>query len=207
MGRVSDARDRMIDATIDLIRRASYSSVTVDAICDVAKVKKGSFYHFFKSKDDLVVAALETHWEKRRPELDQLFSPVHAPLDRLRNYFASVFEKQTDLRKKYGHFVGCLYSSVGAGVSEASPEIRKHVQQILSNYQRYYESALRDAQARGQIRVDDIPGKAQSLFAFMEGVLSQARIHDDPQVVQNLGDNALRFLGLSEASAPTASTR
>src|SRR4051812_14885801 len=172
MGRVSDARERMIEATTDLIRRQSYASVTVDAICDAAKVRKGSFYHFFKSKDELVIAALEAHWEKRRPELDALFSPVSAPLDRLRNYFASVYQKQTDMRKKYGCYVGCLYSSVGAGASD-TPAIMKHVQHILGQYERYYESALADAHARGQIRLTDIPGKAKSLFAFMEGVLAQ----------------------------------
>jgi TetR/AcrR family transcriptional repressor of nem operon len=203
MGRVSDARERMIEATIDLIRRQSYSGVTVDAICDTAKVKKGSFYHFFKSKDELVIAALESHWEKRRPELDGLFSPLNAPLDRLRNYFRSVYQKQSEMRKKYGCFVGCLYSSVGSGASD-TPDILKHVQQILSNYERYYESALADASARGQIRITDIPGKAKSLFAFMEGVLGQARIHDDPEMILNLGENAFRFLGLTEPPARAA---
>jgi TetR/AcrR family transcriptional repressor of nem operon len=200
MGRVSDARERMIEATTDLIRRQSYSSVTVDAICELAKVKKGSFSHFFKAKDDLVIAALDAHWQKRRPELDALFSPLTPPLDRLRNYFASVYQKQTEMRNKYGCFVGCLYSSVGAGASD-TPQILKQVQQILSNYERYYESALAAAHARGQIRISDIPGKAKSLFAFMEGVLGQARIHDDPQMIRNLGENAFRFLGLSEPPA------
>jgi TetR/AcrR family transcriptional repressor of nem operon len=197
MGRSSDARERMIEATIDLIRLQSMTGVTVDAICERAEVRKGSFYHFFKSKDDLVIAALETHWANRRPILDAMFSPLTPPLDRLRDYFADVYHRQLELKKRYGHFVGCLFSSVGAGVSEDNPAIRKKVQQILNNYERYYESALEEAAARKQIHMPDISGKAKSLFAFMEGALAQARIHDDPEIIRKLGENAFRFLGLT----------
>ncbi len=192
MGRVSDSRERLIEATIDLIRRESMSGVTVDKICELAQVKKGSFYHFFESKDELVVAALDAHWQKRKPVLDQLYSPSVAPVERLRGYFADVHQKQLELRHKYGGFVGCLFSSVGAGVSETSPEIRAKVQEILGTYERYYESALREMQ------VPEPSAKAKSLFAFMEGVLGQARIHDDIQLIKRLGDDAFRFLGIEE---------
>jgi hypothetical protein len=78
-----------------------------------------------------------------------------------------------------------------------TPEIRHKVQEILSNYERYYESALEEAARRGELKMPDIGGKAQSLFAFMEGVLAQARIHDDPEIIRQLGENAFRFLGLT----------
>jgi TetR/AcrR family transcriptional repressor of nem operon len=181
--------------------------VTVDGICERAQVRKGSFYHFFSSKDELVMEALETHWQNRRPSLDQLFSPQSPPLDRLRAYFDDVYQRQMSLKKQYGHFVGCLYSTVGAGVSETNPGVRHKVQEILSNYQRYYEAALNEAQARGEVRIDDIPAKASSLFAFMEGVLQQARIHDDPAIIKKMGENAFRFLGLDVPARRTAVSR
>ncbi len=164
-------------------------------------MQKGSFYHFFRSKDELVIAALEAHWESRRPELDGLFSPLTAPLDRLRNYFASVVHKQMELRQRYGHFVGCLFSSVGAGVTDTSPAIQKKVQELLSNYERYYASALAAAKECGELPIADIRGKAKSLFALMEGVLAQARIHDDPEIMRSLGESAFRFLGVPERAA------
>src|SRR3954447_7222689 len=107
MGRVSDARERLIQATIDLIWTESYGAVSVDAICDRAGVKKGSFYHFFKSKDDLVLAALEHHWQGRRPILDGVFSPVKPPLDRLHDYFHYVETRQNEVKRTYGRYLGC----------------------------------------------------------------------------------------------------
>ena len=57
MGRTSDARERLIATAIELIRARSYESVGVDALCNHAQVKKGSFYHFFPSKQDLMPRA------------------------------------------------------------------------------------------------------------------------------------------------------
>jgi TetR/AcrR family transcriptional repressor of nem operon len=199
MGRVSTARARLVQATIDLIWTDSYGAVSVDAICERARVKKGSFYHFFKSKDELVIAALDAHWEARKPVLDNLFATSRPPLDRLRDYFASVCERQTELAKKFGRPPGCFYCKLGIEVS-GETEIGKKVQSIMAQYIAYYESALTGAAAEGW-PLADIPGKARALFAFMEGVLTQARIYDDYEIMKNLGKSAFRFLGLGEVMA------
>ncbi|MCU1279256.1 MAG: TetR family transcriptional regulator [bacterium] len=199
MGRVSTARERLVQATTDLIWTESYGSVSVDAICERARVKKGSFYHFFKSKDELVIAALDTHWQGRKPSLDKLFAPTKPPLDRLRAYFDSVYDRQRELAKKFGRPPGCFYCKLGIEVSQQT-EIGKKVHEIMAAYIAYYESALVGAAAEGWT-ITDIPGKARALFAFMEGVLTQARINDDYEIMKNLGKSAFRFLGLGEVKA------
>jgi len=197
MGRVSDARERLIEATIELIWVEGYAALTVDLICERAQVKKGSFYHFFDSKEDLVLEALESHWQSRRPALDALFSPSVPPLDRFRNYFENIYQRQLEHKKRTGQYLGCFFSAVGVGAARHQPEIARKVQSILANYEHYYESALRDAAAKGSVKIDDIPGKARALFAFMEGVLAQARIQDDKEMIRDLGRRAFEFLGLS----------
>ena len=71
---------------------------------------------------------------------------------------------------------------------------------IMATYVSYYETALADAAAAGW-PIADIPGKARALFAYMEGVLTQARIHDDFEIMKNLGKSAFRFLGLDDERA------
>ncbi|HEX8951300.1 MAG TPA: TetR/AcrR family transcriptional regulator [Polyangia bacterium] len=199
MGRVSTARARLVQAAIDLIWTDSYGSVSVDAICERARVKKGSFYHFFKSKDELVIAALDAHWENRKPTLDALFARSRPPLERLRAYFESVYQRQLELSKKFGRPPGCFFCKLGIEVSRDT-EIGKKVKSIMATYVSYYESALVDAAAEGWPLVD-VHGKAGALFAFMEGVLTQARIQDDYEIMKNLGKSAFRFLGLGEVMA------
>ena len=53
MGRVSDAKERLMEAVLELIWTGSYGSTTIDQICEKAGVKKGSFYYFFDSKAEL----------------------------------------------------------------------------------------------------------------------------------------------------------
>jgi TetR/AcrR family transcriptional repressor of nem operon len=201
MGRTSDARERLIDAAIDLVWPASYGAVGVDAICEKAGVKKGSFYHFFKGKDDLVVAALEAHWERRRGVLDGIFSPSVAPLDRLRRYFAHIFARQTEVRAKYGRVLGCFHNSVGTECIQAMPLIAAKVQEVLSSYKRYIETALRDAQAAGDVRPGDPAADAKMLFAYVEGALTQARIHDDPEILRRLPEAGFALIGVLPASS------
>jgi TetR/AcrR family transcriptional repressor of nem operon len=200
MGRVSDARERLIVATIELIWVESYGAVSVDAICERAGVKKGSFYHFFKTKDELIITALEEHWRSRKPILDQLFAPSVPPLERLRNYFTYVYTRQLELKARSGRFLGCFYSAVGMGCGRDSDPIARKVQEILGNYEKYYARALKDAVKSG-LRIDDIGSKSKALFAFMEGVLTQARINDDVELIRNLSTSAFRFLGVSEEKA------
>ena len=58
MGRVSDAKEKLMEAVSELIWTGSYGSTTIDQICEKAGVKKGSFYYFFKSKSELAAAAV-----------------------------------------------------------------------------------------------------------------------------------------------------
>src|ERR1700675_1503824 len=80
MPRVSDMKKRLTDAALDLMWENSYGTTSVDAICERAGAKKGSFYYFFKSKSELTAAALEAEWNKNKAKMDAFFSPTVHPL-------------------------------------------------------------------------------------------------------------------------------
>lgn len=191
----SDARDRLIQATIDLVWTSSYGAVSVDAICERAQVRKGSFYHFFASKDELVVAALDTHWGARRQQLDEIFSASRPPLERLTRYFAYVVERQSAIQAQYGRVLGCFHNAVGSECVQRPTEIASKAQSIIVALRRYLESALRDAQAEGQIPPGDPGEAAKSLFAYVMGALAQARVHDDLDILRRIPQTAFALVG------------
>src|SRR5256885_4247265 len=106
MGRCSDAKQRLMEAVLELIWMGSYGSTTIDQICAKAGVKKGSFYYFFESKADLAVTAIEQDWQARRPELDSVFSPTVPPLERLKKYCEFCYQFQCQINGKYGRVLG-----------------------------------------------------------------------------------------------------
>jgi TetR/AcrR family transcriptional regulator, transcriptional repressor for nem operon len=72
---VPDTRTRLVEVAMDLIWPRSYGAVSVDMICKASGVFKGSFYHFFPTKADLMAAALEHYWLTNQPHFDRIFSP------------------------------------------------------------------------------------------------------------------------------------
>lgn len=204
MGRKSDAKERLLDAALDLIWERSYGVVTIDAICEKAGVKKGSFYYFFESKSALAVAALEADWEQAgRAKWDGMFSASTPPVERILNFFRNAYENQVRIQAEHGQVLGCPCFSVGSETSTQDEAIRKKTQEILLRQIRYFESAIRDGQADGSIAAGDPTGKAKCLFALFEGSLGQARIQNDLEFLRVLPNTVADLLGVKR-SQPAA---
>jgi TetR/AcrR family transcriptional repressor of nem operon len=81
------ARTRLLDSALRIIREKGYHATSVDELCAAAGVTKGAFFHHFKSKEDLAVAAAD-HWSTTTGELFAV-APYHGfadPLDRVLAY-------------------------------------------------------------------------------------------------------------------------
>jgi len=200
MGRVSDAKERLMKAVSELIWTGSYGNTTIDDICEKAGVKKGSFYYFFNSKAELAEAALEAGWEEFRPKLDAVFSASLDPLERFRRYSEMAFQEQTELKARYGHVLGCPLCSLGTEVSTQEEGLQKKVKKIMDQARKYLETAIRDAHAAGLIRAPDPAAKARTLYAYHEGVLTQARIQNDVGVLKDMWRGTLDILGVQEGA-------
>lgn len=184
MGRVSDAKERLMGAVLELIWTGSYGTTTIDQICDKAGVKKGSFYYFFDSKCELAAAALETDWERRRPELDAMFSPTIPALERLRRFCEFAYQKQSEMKQRFGCVLGCPLYSLGSEICTQEQKLQAKVQQILAHHKKYVETAIRDAQAEHSIPASDPAQKARMIQAYYEGLLTNARIQNDVEILK-----------------------
>jgi len=205
MPRVSDMKERLLDAAMDLIWENSYGATSVDAICDRAGAKKGSFYYFFKSKSELAAAALEDCWNKKRAEMDSIFSPTVPPLERFDRYFDFVHDRLAEVQKKCGSILGCPFISVGSEVSTQDQIVRETIDRIMDRKVNYFVSAVRDAAAEGLIDAPDPVAKARALFSCYQGMMAQARIQNDVELLRGFKEVAMEVLGVKRASAMSSS--
>ena len=194
MGRVSNAKEHLIESVLELIWTGSYGSTSVDHICERAGVKKGSFYHFFESKTALAVAAIDHSWGEYRKELDAVFSPSIPPLERILTCFRQSRTEQEELLKRHGRVLGCPVHSLGAEISTVELKLRDRLQEVLAEFTSYFEVAIRDGQAQGSIVAGNPALLARIVFAFSEGQLLHARMQNDLSPLDDLESGTLHIL-------------
>ena len=119
--RRADARTRLLDAAMALLRSKGYADTSVDEICAAAGVTKGAFFHHFRSKEDLGVAAAAhfSDW------LEALFvrSGWRHQADPLDRVLAYIDFRIRIFRGAFAHFT-CLLGMLVQEVYATSPAIR-----------------------------------------------------------------------------------
>lgn len=195
MGRRSGAKQKLLDVAFELIWENSYGGVSVDEICEAARIHKGSFYHFFRTKEDVAVAACENHWEAGQPEMDRLFSPQVTPLERLSKWCDHVYQTQKDKSEKYGHVCGYPIAGIGVELATRQEKVRIKAEELMLRDIDYLEGAIADAKREGLLAVQNPNAAARQVYSFVVGTLLQARIQNDVEVLHNLEPTVMAILG------------
>jgi TetR/AcrR family transcriptional repressor of nem operon len=184
-----------MDAAHELIWGYSYGAVTIEAICERAGVRKGSFYYFFDSKSDLAVAAISSWWIERKAMVEELNRAEASPIERLCKYLDFVVERQSRSFEETGKILGCPVFSLGSEICTQDERIRSLIQEILAYGARWFEEAVRDAQRCGEAEEGNAAIQGRLLWAFYEGTLTRARIENDVELLRNLTSDALELIG------------
>src|SRR5579885_2839732 len=196
MGRPSDARERLIAAAREVIYSQSYEAVSVDELCAAAGVNKSSFYHFFSSKQDLALVALESQWQRiEEAFLKPAFADHLPPQEQLMRFFELVQESQQAQKQRSGHIYGCPIGNLTLEMSTLDEVIRERAVGIFQQWLGYFERMLSEAKERGIVPATlDVALTAQALTAYFEGVLLLAKSHNDPAFIQSLRIGALALM-------------
>jgi len=82
-----ESKARLLAATIHVVRWKGYAATRVEDVCAQAGLTKGSFFHHFKSKEELALAAA-AHWDEQTQKLfaGAAYHDATDPLDRLVAY-------------------------------------------------------------------------------------------------------------------------
>lgn len=165
-----DARAKLLDAAFAVIRRKGYSGASVEDLCREAGVSKGAFFHHFRSKEDVAVAAAE-HWSETTGALfaAQAYHGRVDPLDRVLDYLA--FRKAI-LQGPLEAFT-CLVGTMVQECYDAAPAIRDACARSIHAHAATLEPDIAAAMARHGPRGD---WTAESLALHSQAVIQGAFI-------------------------------
>lgn len=172
-----DTRRSILDAAQRIMSRKGFAAVGINEVLSQAGVPKGSFYHYFGSKDAFGEAMMRAYFTDYLADMDRILAePGMTSAQRLLNYWQSWRETQSvdDCQGK------CLAVKLGAEVSDLSESMRFALKEgttaIVDRLERAITAGLQD----GSLSVDDdARTTAQVLYDLWLGASVMAKIHRD----------------------------
>ncbi|MCV0368122.1 MULTISPECIES: TetR/AcrR family transcriptional regulator [Filomicrobium] len=160
-----DSRTKLLNATLKIVRSKGYTATRIEDICAEAGVTKGSFFHHFKSKDDLALAAV-AHWDAMTGGLfAQAKYHDHAdPLDRLLAYVD--FRKEL-LAGDLPDFT-CFAGMITQEAYQTRPDIVEACARNISGHAKTLEADIGEAMKKYGVRGD---WTTESLALHMQAVI------------------------------------
>ena len=197
-----DSKTKLLDSALHVIRTKGYAATTVEDICDHAGVTKGSFFHHFKSKDDLALSAT-AHWEA----ITEGFfagAPYHQPADPLDRLLGYVKFRRAILTGELPDYT-CLLGTLVQETYATHPDIRAACDRGMS---RHIVELTRDVAAAKKLHASKARWSAESVGYFIQSVLQGsfvfAKANQSPEVVRENLDHLQRYLEFLFNRSPRA---
>ncbi|MCX7567393.1 TetR/AcrR family transcriptional regulator [Sulfitobacter sp. F26169L] len=186
------ARTRLLEAARDTIRQKGFTATSVDDLCDAAQVTKGAFFHHFKTKQALGVAAAQ-HWA----ETTGAFfadAPYHTPDDPLDRVLAYLAFRREIIAGETAEFT-CLVGTMTQEVHNTSPDITSACADSIFGHAATLEPDIAAAIVAHDIRGDwTAESLARHMQAVIQGGFILAKASGNPEMARESIDHLIRYV-------------
>lgn len=172
MARRTNTRERLLATAAELFRRQGYAQTGVNEIMQRAKTTSGSFYHFFPTKEDLVLAVVDHIAEALDAEI--FANDREASTDPLDRVFAVLASSRRHLIEN-DFALGSPLGTLAAELSQSHPQVRERLAALFDGWTARMQELLEDAGDRLSSGVDR-RALAEFILSTTEGAILQARV-------------------------------
>lgn len=195
----ANVREKILATGQRIMGGKGFSAVGLNEVLAAAGVPKGSFYHYFGSKDAFGEALLEGYFEAYVADMERIFrQPGKTKAAQIEDYFAAWQDNQSfeDCQGK------CLAVKLGAEVADLSDSMRSALDRGTAAIIAGMAAAIEVGQAEGSLPVqDDAKALAQSLYQLWLGASIMVKIVRTPQPFDNALRTTRHLLGLPANTA------
>lgn len=177
----AETRRKLIETTVSMMLRQGFTATTVDQICAEAGLTKGSFFHYFETKEAIGHAALEW-WSQMGTALYEPAwkNPSATPLEQIHR----LFDIMIGFTERPGEPVVCLVGMLSQEMAAANPALRESCSSHLNTWTENVCKMLVQAKAMQTPRVDFNPDEvAWFLNSLWQGSMLIAKTQQDPQII------------------------
>ena len=189
-----DAKAKLLEAALATIRTKGYAATSVDELCAAAGVTKGAFFHHFKSKEALGVAAAD-HWSATTGAMfaAAAYHELADPLDRILGYV----RLRKDLLTGGVPDFTCLVGTMVQETYETAPAIREACDRSISTHAKTLEADIEAAMAaRGIAPEWSAASLALHTQAVLQGAFILAKAKGSADVAIESIDHLIRYIEL-----------
>lgn len=167
-----NARTRLLDAAVKLVREQGFSATSVEQLCTEAGVTKGAFFHHFSSKEALGVAVAE-YWTETTGAMFAA-APYHQhadPVDRVLGYI----DFRIGLVDGPVEQFSCVAGTLVQETFIASPSIRDAARDSIMGNARALESDIAEAMASRAVTGTTAESLARHVQTVIQGSIILAK--------------------------------
>jgi len=178
-----DTKAELIRSGLEQLTESGFASSGIDQILKKVKVPKGSFYHYFASKEAFGQAVINNYANYFANKLDAcLLDDSYSPLTRISNFVESA--KVGMIRHQFKR--GCLVGNLGQEVDLLPESFRQQLIDIFLCWQHRLANCLKAAQKQGEIsNTANCELLAEYFWIGWEGAVSRAKLVQDTKPLEN----------------------
>ncbi|MBC3193422.1 TetR/AcrR family transcriptional regulator [Pseudonocardia sp. C8] len=193
-------RARLLRQGVAILTEKGFSAVGIEEILAAAGVPKGSFYHYFDTKESFGLALIDAYADFFAKKLDRWFTDEERrPLDRLRDFIADA----RDGMARFDYRRGCLVGNLGQEMGVLPEPFRDRLAVVLRDWEERTARCLRAAQDAGEIPEDvDCAMLAQFFWIGWEGAVLRAKLERDPAALDTFAEGYLAMIRAGNQEGP-----
>ncbi|WP_395563096.1 acrylate utilization transcriptional regulator AcuR [Pseudomonas aeruginosa] len=178
----AETREMLLRCGMEILTEQGFAATGIDTVLKRIQVPKGSFYHYFASKEDFGQAVLQRYAEYFARKLDRWFLDEEVqPLQRLANFV----EDAKAGMAKYEYRRGCLVGNLGQEVLVLPDSFRQQLESVLKDWESRLLGCLNEAVAAGDIASnEDCEALAGYFWIGWEGAVLRARLVQGPRPLE-----------------------
>ncbi|NUT74838.1 TetR family transcriptional regulator [Pseudomonas sp. C1C7] len=190
-----ETRETLCRAGVAALTEKGFSVTGIDEILKSVGVPKGSFYHFFASKEAFgseLITLYATYFVRKidRFLLDQSLTPLQR--------IAAFCEDAEIGMQSFDFHRGCLVGNLGQEMGALPESFRGQLSGVLLDWQARFERCLEEAKAAGEIDRDaDCARLAAFFWIGWEGAVLRAKLEQNGEALRLFADIFLTSLSVS----------